>query len=100
VQPYVATDSLITVYSLGNFISNQKKPNTDGGLLAEIEIEKGADGVCKYSLHVIPVWVKYPGHRLVSSEHDTDVKMTNDQRARYQYFLNNTKRLLEKGMNF
>ena len=100
VQPYVATDSLITLYSLGNFISNQKKPNTDGGLLAEIEVEKGVDGVCKYSLKVIPVWVKYPGHRLVSSEHDSEVKMTEEQRARYNYFLSNTKRLLEKGVKF
>ena len=100
VQPYVATDSLITLYSLGNFISNQKKPNTDGGLLAEIEIEKGADGVCKYSLHTIPVWVKFPGHKLVSSEHDGEVEMTKVQRVRYERFVSNTKRLLEKGVKF
>ena len=100
VQPYVATDSLITLYSLGNFISNQKKPDTDGGLLAEIEIEKGADGICKYSLHTIPIWVKFPGHKLVSSEHDDDVEMTKVQRARYERFVSSTKRLLEKGVKF
>ena len=43
---------------MGNFISNQQQPNTDGGLMVEIELtkEKGANkaeiGACQY----IPVW--------------------------------------------
>ena len=98
VQPYVATDSLITIYSLGNFISNQKKHNTDGGLLAEIDIEKGGNNVCKYSLRMIPIWVKKPGFKLVSSEFASEVTMTKAQRARYEHFINNTMQILERGV--
>ncbi len=48
----------IVVYSLGNFISNQSKPNTDGGMMVNIEISKNEKGninidSCNYSL----VWV-------------------------------------------
>ena len=99
VQPYVATDSLITLYSLGNFISNQQDRHTDGGLLAEIEIEKVNDSICNYSLRTIPVWVKKnPGHKLVSSEFATDEEMNETQRKRYEQFINDTKRLLERGV--
>ncbi len=30
----------LVVYSMGNFISNQTKPNTDGGLMVEVELTK------------------------------------------------------------
>ena len=33
----------VVYYSLGNFISNQRQPNTDGGMLAEIVLRKDAD---------------------------------------------------------
>lgn len=33
----------VIYYSLGNFISNQRKPNTDGGMIAEIVLSKDAD---------------------------------------------------------
>jgi poly-gamma-glutamate synthesis protein (capsule biosynthesis protein) len=52
------TETGLTVYSMGNFISNQKKYNTDGGLMVEIELTKktGSNeaivGKCEY----IPVW--------------------------------------------
>lgn len=48
----------VVVYSLGNFISNQSKPNTDGGMMVNIEISKDEQGNvhiddCTYSL----IWV-------------------------------------------
>ncbi|MBR6656260.1 MAG: CapA family protein [Alistipes sp.] len=98
VQPYVATDTLITIYSLGNFISNQKRHNTDGGLLAEIDIEKGEDNVCKYSLRTIPVWVKKPGFRLISSEFAAEAKMSKAQRACYEHFIKDTELILKTGV--
>jgi poly-gamma-glutamate synthesis protein (capsule biosynthesis protein) len=33
----------IIVYSLGNFISNQRKPKTDGGSMVRIELSKESD---------------------------------------------------------
>ena len=50
----------VVYYSLGNFVSNQQKVNTDGGALAEIVISKTDDDSrvkiesCDYSL----VWVR------------------------------------------
>lgn len=50
----------VVYYSLGNFVSNQEKVNTDGGALAEIVISKSEDDnlikieSCDYSL----VWVR------------------------------------------
>ncbi len=45
IQPvkYIKTsqnDSVLTVYSLGNYISNQFRPNTDGGMMFEITYKK------------------------------------------------------------
>jgi len=49
----------LLIYSLGNFVSNQSKPNTDGGLMVQLTLEK--DSVtrltdCSYSLQ----WVSRP----------------------------------------
>ena len=48
----------VIAYSLGNFISNQQKKNTDGGLIFEIEIkkEKGKKGISLGNHNFIPVW--------------------------------------------
>ncbi|MDR2860109.1 MAG: CapA family protein [Mediterranea sp.] len=65
VQPIeLRTDAVnntkhLVVYSLGNFISNMSAPNTDGGLLVRLELEK--DSVtrvndCKYAM----VWTVRP----------------------------------------
>lgn len=48
----------LVVYSLGNFISDQKKVNTDGGIVVEVELVKnhrsGQTSLVDY--HYIPVW--------------------------------------------
>lgn len=65
VQPLVTNEvngeiESVVYYSLGNFVSNQQKVNTDGGALAEIVISKADDDSsvtiesCNYSL----VWVR------------------------------------------
>lgn len=65
VQPLIINESdgeieTVVYYSLGNFVSNQQKVNTDGGALAEIVISKVDDDSlvkiesCDYSL----VWVR------------------------------------------
>lgn len=38
--PDAQGDSALTVYSLGNYISNQTRPNTDGGMMFEISYTK------------------------------------------------------------
>ena len=61
-QHFIEKDSTVkkklVTYSLGNFISNQTKPNTDGGLMFEISLHKNLK---TNQLHLgehayIPVW--------------------------------------------
>ncbi|MDR1809406.1 MAG: CapA family protein [Prevotella sp.] len=52
----------VIVYSLGNFVSGMKAPNTDGGLLVNIDLSKDEKGIvridsCYHSL----VWVHKQG---------------------------------------
>ncbi len=50
--------TVVCAYSLGNFISNQKQPNTDLGLMFEVELSKdlanGSTRVADYRW--IPIW--------------------------------------------
>jgi len=48
----------IVVYSLGNFISNQTQPNTDGGILYQVDLlkKKGSPEVHIGKQGIIPVW--------------------------------------------
>ncbi len=48
----------VVVYSLGNFISNQQQPNTDGGLLFQVDLlkTKGSPQVRLGQHGMIPVW--------------------------------------------
>ena len=63
IQPvkYVSageTDSVLTVYSLGNYISNQFRPNTDGGMMFEISYTKNifTNEIKKNDYHHHIVW--------------------------------------------
>jgi poly-gamma-glutamate synthesis protein (capsule biosynthesis protein) len=49
---------VVVAYSLGNFISNQTKPNTDGGIMFESELVKNLNTgkVVFGKNHYIPIW--------------------------------------------
>lgn len=49
---------VLVVYSLGNFISNQQQPNTDGGILFQVDLlkRKGSPEVRLGEHGMIPVW--------------------------------------------
>jgi poly-gamma-glutamate synthesis protein (capsule biosynthesis protein) len=48
----------LVVYSLGNFISNQQQPNTDGGILFQVDLLKNRNApTVQVGNHgIIPVW--------------------------------------------
>lgn len=96
VQPIVQ-DSLgrLTIYSLGNFLSNQRKRYTDGGLMVEVELEKKGDDRLKIAYRPIPVWVdRAHQYRLLTRE-AADTLTTNP--AAHTFFAD-TETLLEKGL--
>ncbi len=51
----------ITAYSLGNFVSNQTRPGTDGGMVVRVTLEKDGDGPTRI---IVPdnfyVWTHRP----------------------------------------
>jgi poly-gamma-glutamate synthesis protein (capsule biosynthesis protein) len=49
---------VLVVYSLGNFISNQQKPDTDGGILFQVDLlkQKGSPEVRLGENGIIPIW--------------------------------------------
>ncbi len=111
VQPFVtinpgpAGDSLAgkpVVYSLGNFISNQRKRYTDGGIMAELDLCKTPEGTVVQQYNYLPVWVWKPpkaggGNYFVLVPANTDVKildmlrMNEQDREKMRTFLKDTE---------
>ena len=65
VQPFYLKDTedgkqQLTVYSLGNFVSNQRKPHTDGGAMVRIELAKEEDEVKITNAEYLLTWVHTP----------------------------------------
>ena len=55
---------VLVAYSLGNFISGQTKPDTDGGILLEVDLirKAGGEGTSVEAYHFIPVWRQVEQH--------------------------------------
>ncbi|MFK8101267.1 MAG: CapA family protein [Saprospiraceae bacterium] len=100
---------VLVTYSLGNFISNQNKPNTDGGLVFEISLEK--DPVSKKvklgEHHFIPVWRyihkdklgKRTYHALpiaAFEQGDYDLGMTEKDKKAMKKYAQHVRKLLAK----
>jgi len=91
----------LVVYSLGNFISNMSKENTDGGAMVRMELVKYSDIVqmrsCDYSL----VWTSRP---ILSGKKNFEVYpagyidklIDNKQLMPMKRFLKNARMLFEK----
>ena len=97
IQPAEAVGNRIFVSSLGNFVSNQRKRFSDGGLIAEVDVEQTGDGGFDYRLKLIPVWVKLPGYRILPPAVADTIKMSAAERAEYRQFMSDTDKLLFKG---
>ena len=50
----------IVVYSLGNYISNQRKRYTDGGIMFSLKLTKSVDSIFINSFEYLPTWVYKP----------------------------------------
>ena len=102
VQPFEVDDKGVTLYSLGNFVSNQRTHYRDGGLIATIDvtiIERGegdvvTDRKMKYDLGITPVWVHLPDYAVIPPEVGDVMEMNYDSRRRYNLFMSDTRELL------
>jgi poly-gamma-glutamate synthesis protein (capsule biosynthesis protein) len=91
----------VVVYSLGNYVSNMTKVNTDGGAMVRMDFKKKGRVVtledCGYSL----VWVSRPqisGHKnfRIYPVHVPDSMLNATERAKRNLFYNNMKALYDK----
>lgn len=92
VQPYEC-DSVqgVTLYSLGNFVSNQRKRYCDGGIVAVIDVRRRADGELRYTLDVEPVWVQRPHYTLIPQSVGDTLAMSASDRAAYRRFVDDLR---------
>lgn len=95
----------VVFYSLGNFISNQRKINTDGGAIAEITLTQSEQGapvrinVCDYSLF----WVNkfFEKHKAVyeivpsTFEGNPAIPLSPEATRTMQVFTRNATKILE-----
>lgn len=93
VQPYEQSDSRITVYSLGNFVSNQRKRYCDGGLIATLEIAFD-DGKATYSPAFMPVWVRKSDYAVIPKCVGDTMAMSRADSIAYAVFMADTEDVL------
>ncbi|MDE7070170.1 MAG: CapA family protein [Alistipes sp.] len=86
VQPFERQDGDVVFYSLGNFLSNQRKRYCNGGMLAAVEVTAfGRDSlVCVPE--AIPVWVMLPGYEALPPEVGDTLSMPPHVRSEYEEF--------------
>lgn len=92
VQPCRADSTHVVLYSLGNFVSNQRRRYCDGGLMAEIDATRHPDGRMTYALRLVPVWVSLPGYRILPPEAADTLPLPDA----YRLFRTDTEELLGK----
>lgn len=95
VQPFEADSTHVIFYSLGNFVSNQRRRYTDGGLIAEVEVSKcdTMNGI-RLSAKAHPIWVLCPGYKVLPRSVGDTLTMSEAQRNDYNRFMDDTDNLL------
>ena len=62
----------VVIYSLGNFVSNQRMEGTDEGIMVEVECHLRRDNQnesfftdIKYSANILPIWVRHRDYAVI-----------------------------------
>lgn len=105
-RPHAAVDSTgavrqVTVYSMGNLVSNQRKRYTDGGMLVRLDFELSDSGAVIYANYML-TWThthwqngQKHYHILPSPVADTLLKAGTSSRVSYDLFLADSRTLLD-----
>ena len=59
---------------------------SDGGIIAQLEIEKSNDG-CQFWLDIVPVWVRQRDYSVIPCSIADTLQLTADERAACRLFL-------------
>ena len=96
----------VTAYSLGNFVSNQRKRYTDGGIIVKCQLVRDTTGVIRITdYEYLPYWVfkgvfqgKYQYHILPAKyamEYNADFNIHDADSVALNLFYNDTKSLID-----
>lgn len=97
VQPYEADTSGVVFYSLGNFVSNQRRRYCDGGVIARVAVVFRPDGTLCLSADAVPVWVMLPDYRILPPAAVDTATLPPAARREYSRFLEDTRFILNDG---
>lgn len=100
----VLQKDVVKIYSLGNFISNQRKRKTDGGSILRIELQKSGNLVTVKEVGYLLTWVQTKviddrkfWYVLPASYHQQfPNRLTNKDVTKMNLFLNDSRKLLRK----
>ena len=84
----------ITVYSLGNLVSNQRNRFQDGGIIVAIDVMKNPGEPLELSVLYTPVWVQLPKYRILTTAAADSIRLSPAERRAYEQFINDTNQLL------
>ncbi|MBQ9137468.1 MAG: CapA family protein [Alistipes sp.] len=92
VQGAEVTKRAVTLYSLGNFISNQRTAGSDGGIIAQLEVVKDGDD-CQFWVDIVPVWVRHCDYTVLPKSVGDTISLRADERAAYKNFMTNCAKI-------
>ncbi|MDR1414267.1 MAG: CapA family protein, partial [Odoribacteraceae bacterium] len=99
IQPLVATENRVTVYSLGNLVSNQRERYRDGGIIVTLDVTKEKNRPLSIQTAYTPVWVKLPDYSPLPPPVADTMAMSDTERRAYQQFIADTRQLLSPATN-
>ncbi|MDR1675964.1 MAG: CapA family protein [Tannerella sp.] len=97
IQPVdlqVDSDSIIrsvTLYSLGNLVSNQRDRYRNGGLIVTLDLEKITGQPLRIRPFCMPVWVSRPGYRILTPSVADTLALSDRERKEYLRFMQDTR---------
>ena len=84
----------VTVYSLGNLVSNQRERYQNGGIIVAIDVLKEHNQPLSLKPLYIPIWVKLPKYRILTPSVADTLPMSAAERKSYDQFIDDTNQLL------
>lgn len=102
IQPVDIDSTGVTIYSLGNLISNQRKRYTNGGLLVKLDIVRNLrSGECSYEITKLPHFVykaplgDTPRYYCIPEDMIDSIIKEPSQREEAKIFFEDSKKLLK-----
>jgi poly-gamma-glutamate capsule biosynthesis protein CapA/YwtB (metallophosphatase superfamily)/CubicO group peptidase (beta-lactamase class C family) len=87
----------VTIYSLGNLVSNQRDRYQNGGIIVALDITKEKNKPLTINTSYTPIWIQLPDYSLLPPSVADTVIMSASERHTYEQFITDTQQLLSPG---